>query len=83
MEKRPMQWWITKKDSIDGPNAPAPDLGTLGLLWPNCELPQSYLECPGGRCEGERAAARADAIEAFQSELRSTRAKPPQLRRDD
>ena len=77
-----MQWWITKKIAFNTPNAAAPDLG-MGLAWPNCELPQSYLECPGGRCEGERAAARAEAIELSQSRLRSTRAKLPQRRREE
>ena len=61
--ERSMQWWITKKDSMGGPHARVPDLATLGLLWPSCELPQSYLECPGGRCDGQRAATRADAID--------------------
>lgn len=78
-----MRWWSRKKGTGQQPGSAAPDPGAPGLAWPNCELPQSYLECPGGCCEGERAAARAEAIEAFQSELRSTRAKPPQLRRDD
>ena len=57
-----MQWWSTKKDAVEGPHAAAPDLGTMGLAWPNCELLQSYLECPGGRCDGHREALRADAV---------------------
>lgn len=78
-----MQWWSRKKESSQRSKSLASELGTPGLAWPSCELPQSYLECPGGRCEGERAAARADAIELSQSDLRSTRSKHPQLRREE
>ena len=78
-----MQWWSRKKKTTRRPESPVHDPGTPGLAWPSCELPQSYLECPGGRCEGERAAARADAIEMSQSDLRSTGAKLHQLRREE
>ena len=77
-----MQWWSRKKETRLRPEPQAPDPGTPGLVWPNCELPQSYLECPGGRCEGERDAARADWIDMCEPELLSGRAKLPQRRKD-
>ena len=76
-----MRWWRTREKDAQRSKSPAPDLGTPGLVSPNCELPQSYLECPGGRCEGERLAARADHTDMCESYLPSRGAKLPQLRR--
>ena len=54
-----MRFWRTKKAKTSPGKQLGFDAGAIGVTWGGSELPQSYLDCPGGLCEEQRSQRRA------------------------